>query len=310
LIDLFRKRLLEGRGETLYEIGYDGTTQLAEYLTTEQGATMDLAETQLDTAYETLVNVAASLAADCHLIHKKLHVAGGWMGIVMMRKRADAVEALEIRVACTCLFWLHFANQGVGNVDAGKSTLLGSFLPGIGINIGVLTKGGLDDGRGKARVNLFRHQHEKESGRTSSVGMEILGYTSTSEPVLNSQVQGRKLTWEEISEKSSKVISFIDLAGHEKYLRTTVFGLTGCAPDYVMLMVGGNAGLIGMSKEHLGISVSLGVPVMVVITKVDMVRSHIKKVNVDTKECFGRYRETVTQDFKGRRLSQNPNVHR
>jgi len=101
--------------------------------------------------------------------------------------------------------------------------------------------------------------------------MEILGYSSTSAPILTSQVSGRKLTWEEISEKASKIISFIDLAGHERYLRTTVFGLTGCAPDYVMLMVGGNAGLIGMSKEHLGIAVSLGVPVMVIITKIDMV---------------------------------------
>jgi GTPase len=117
----------------------------------------------------------------------------------------------------------------------------------------------------------IRHQHEKESGRTSSVGMEILGYTSTSEPILNSHTGGRKLTWEEICDHSSKIISFIDLAGHERYLRTTVFGLTGCAPDYAMLMVGGNAGLIGMSKEHLGIAVTLGVPVMVVITKIDMV---------------------------------------
>lgn len=48
---------------------------------------------------------------------------------------------------------------GLSTVDAGKSTLLG-----------VLTKGTLDDGRGKSRVNLFRHKHEIESGRTSSVG--------------------------------------------------------------------------------------------------------------------------------------------
>lgn len=42
-----------------------------------------------------------------------------------------------------------------------------------------------------------------------------------------------------------------DLAGHERYLKTTIFGMTGCAPDYCLLMVGANAGLIGMSKEHL-----------------------------------------------------------
>jgi GTPase len=75
-------------------------------------------------------------------------------------------------------------------VDAGKSTMLG-----------VLVKGGLDDGRGKARVNLFRHKHEIESGRTSSVGMEIMGFDSKGE-VVTSNVAGRKLTWEEIGRRS------------------------------------------------------------------------------------------------------------
>lgn len=64
-------------------------------------------------------------------------------------------DFLEIRVAV------------VGNVDAGKSTLLG-----------VLTHGELDNGRGHARQKLFRHKHEMESGRTSSVGNDILGFDS------------------------------------------------------------------------------------------------------------------------------------
>ena len=34
-----------------------------------------------------------------------------------------------------------------------------------------------------------------------------------------------------------QVITFIDLAGHERYLKTTVFGMTGHAPDFAMLMV-------------------------------------------------------------------------
>ena len=75
-------------------------------------------------------------------------------------------------------------------VDAGKSTLLG-----------VLTKGTLDDGRGKLRVNLFRHKHEIESGRTSSVGMEILGFDSESH-IVGTSVPGRKLTWEEVGKRS------------------------------------------------------------------------------------------------------------
>lgn len=50
---------------------------------------------------------------------------------------------------------------------------------------------------------------------------------------------GGSLDWTKICEKSSKVITFIDLAGHEKYLKTTVFGMTGHLPDFCMLMVRG-----------------------------------------------------------------------
>lgn len=67
--------------------------------------------------------------------------------------------------------------------------------------LGVLVKGGLDDGRGKMRVNLFRHKHEIESGRTSSVGMEIMGFDTKGNPV-SSTVPGRKLSWEEIGNRS------------------------------------------------------------------------------------------------------------
>ncbi len=58
----------------------------------------------------------------------------------------------------------------LGNVDSGKSTLLG-----------VLTQGELDNGRGRARLNLFRHLHEIQTGRTSSISIEILGFDGKGE---------------------------------------------------------------------------------------------------------------------------------
>jgi GTPase len=78
------------------------------------------------------------------------------------------------------------------------------------------------------------------------------------------------LDWVRICERSAKVITFIDLAGHERYLKTTVFGMTGHAPHFGMLMVGANAGIVGMTKEHLGLALALSVPVFVVVTKIDM----------------------------------------
>lgn len=69
----------------------------------------------------------------------------------------------------------------VGNVDAGKSTLLG-----------VLTHGELDNGRGMARQRLFRHKHEMESGRTSSVGNDILGFDSRGDVVNKPDSHGKQ----------------------------------------------------------------------------------------------------------------------
>ena len=51
----------------------------------------------------------------------------------------------------------------LGNVDSGKSTL-----------VGVLSKNILDDGRGKARAFVFQHRHEHETGRTSTSSLELL----------------------------------------------------------------------------------------------------------------------------------------
>lgn len=135
---------------------------------------------------------------------------------VLIRKVPDDQQFLDVRVAV------------VGPVDAGKSTLLG-----------VLTQGELDNGRGRARLNLFRHLHEIQSGRTSSIGHEILGFDSKGEVVDYSTC----VSAEEICERASKLLTFIDLAGHKKYMKTTIFGLTAHCPDFAMLVVGANSGV-------------------------------------------------------------------
>lgn len=248
LQDIIASRLDEGHGECLFDVGLE-----------DNGDSQLLTEQEWDAALVRLQAVQDKLKADRRMLMTKnvansvvdvgneLKKERGCVGKLLIRRRPEEVDdTIETRIAV------------VGNVDAGKSTLLG-----------VLVKGGLDDGRGKMRVNLFRHKHEMESGRTSSVGMEIMGFDTRGEVVV-SGVPGRKLSWEEIGKRSAKVISFTDLAGHERYLRTTVFGLLSSEPNYCLLMVAANNGLIGMSKEHLGIALALNVPVMVVVTKIDI----------------------------------------
>ena len=110
----------------------------------------------------------------------------------------------------------------LGSADVGKSTLLG-----------VLTQGQLDNGRGRARLNMFRHLHEIQSGRTSSISHELLGFNSEGTPMDYTTCNSA----EEICENSSKLVTFIDLAGHQKYQRTTISGLTGYSPHYAMIVV-------------------------------------------------------------------------
>ena len=43
----------------------------------------------------------------------------------------------------------------------------------------------------------------------------------------------------------------------------------------VLFQVGANAGIIGMTKEHLGLALALQVPVFVVVTKIDMCPANV-----------------------------------
>lgn len=80
---------------------------------------------------------------------------------------------------------------------------------------------------------------------------------------------------------SAKVVTFLDLCGHEKYLKTTMYGLVGMCPDYSMIVVGANMGVARMTKEHLGITLALKIPFFIVLTKIDLSPENILKQNLE-----------------------------
>lgn len=139
----------------------------------------------------------------------------------------------------------------IGNTDSGKTTITGI--------LSKLPDGEYDDGRGYARSMMFTHKHEKESGRTSSITRET------------KVVDG-------------KMLEFVDLAGHEAYLKTTIRGLCGYYIDYVLLIVGGNMGVSKMTREHLRLAYYLRIPIIVVVTKTDLAPPQIlKQTLIDIK---------------------------
>ena len=53
----------------------------------------------------------------------------------------------------------------IGNVDSGKSTL-----------VGVLTKGALDNGKGSARMSVLQFKHELTTGMTTNIATEHIKF--------------------------------------------------------------------------------------------------------------------------------------
>ena len=132
-----------------------------------------------------------------------------------------------------------------GSVDSGKSSF-----------IGVIANNILDDGKGLARNTIARHPHEITTGRTSDITSKTLKY-------------------------GNKNLTLVDLCGHEKYLKTTLFGMTGLYPDYGVLIVAANRGLLTMTKEHLGILLYMKIPFTVIITRVDITPKNIYEMTVN-----------------------------
>lgn len=201
----------------------------------------------------------------------------------LLRRICPPFAHLELRLAMC------------GNVDSGKSTLTS-----------VLTRGCRDDGRGLARAFVFNHKHEAMTGRTSSVSENHLGFSATGEVVnyalllpnrkerdavsvapavpVGEHGSGpgatRMYTPQELALKSSKVITLYDLAGHERYLKTTVLGMTRNMPDYACIVISANNGIQRMTKEHLALCLALKLPFFIVVTRIDATPSNVHEETI------------------------------
>ena len=92
----------------------------------------------------------------------------------------------------------------IGNQDSGKSTI-----------IGVLTKGEGDNGEGSARVSVFNTKNEVQSGLTTSIAYELIGYTEDGQQIFPDRpVANKQERWEFLVEHSHHFLLFLDMCGH------------------------------------------------------------------------------------------------
>jgi len=224
-------RLNEGGGEAFYELGV-----------TDEGELLGLEPPEAEVSFRNFDRVCKTINVSYSVIRSVDGKKGNVYELLVRRM----TEALPISVSLVL----------VGNADAGKSTIKGTLVYGV-----------LDDGNGLAMSKVVRYIHEIKMRRTSAVNTHILGFDIQGKDVNSTLVNYNE---SEIYLKSSKIVNLIDLAGHEKYLRTTLRGILGNLPDYSLLVVAANSGIVGMFKEHLGISLALKIPVIICLTKIDL----------------------------------------
>lgn len=177
-----------------------------------------------------------------------------------------------------------------------RISLTGATMSGKSSLLGALSTSTLDNGRGKSRLSMLKHRHEITSGITSSVVQELLGYRNlpTGDIEVINYATENISSWIDMHAASAngRLVFISDSAGHPRYRRTTVRGLVGWNPHWTLLCIpadndGDSSGRVGstpspsevlgsaandvdLSAAHLDLCLRLGVPLIVVITKLDL----------------------------------------
>lgn len=297
---------LEDSKGALYEIGV-----------ADDGSFVGLAEDELEESLQTLGTMAASLGCTVSILKKVAIGDCQWLETTPVL--ASDGKPTTCNMMKSSKLWVAeaYVRPNLGNnqnklhsfatsepepqplsvINQLRVTLTGATLSGKSSLLGTLTTATLDNGRGKSRLSLLKHQHEIATGMTSSVTHELLGYTI---PDMNGNVHvinfasGNVTSWIDIhaSCENGRLVFLSDSAGHPRFRRTTVRGIVGWAPHWTILCIPADGqedttGRLGntppsyetpglpsldvdLSEDHLQLCLKLKIPLVVVITKRDL----------------------------------------
>ncbi|KAJ2824872.1 hypothetical protein FBU31_003872 [Coemansia sp. 'formosensis'] len=231
---LITTRLAEGNGHAVYVLGVH-----------DDGEVVGISDVELELTIETIENMARQL--------DNVHI------LSIDRRRLDDQEDQVVAE-------VHITQRNIVRRTELRVTVLGDHGAGKSTVLGCLTYGEADDGRGKTRLNLLRHRHEVESGRTSSITLGTIGF-DTEGLVLN---YANNRSAEHIFQRSRHVVTFVDTCGYAKHLKTTASAIVGHSPHIFCLVLAADVSTITTTtREYLKIAAVLRVPLMIVVTKMD-----------------------------------------
>eukprot|EP00605_Chrysophyceae_sp_TOSAG23-4_P000987 GSChrysophyteH1.ASY1.ANO1.1087.1 assembled CDS len=249
-------RLYEGSGKCQYRIGVEDDGTLSQLNLDDLERSIVLLEMMVE-------SISAKIEHIERIEYRFSEKSSSDDSLADLSEKETNTDKIDVRIA-VC-----------GNVDAGKSTC-----------IGVMKTGVLDDGRGSARTTTMIHSHEIESGRTSTVSHHVIGFRSDGK-ITNYEQGARQPSVDQITLQSARLLTFIDLAGHEKYLRSMIYGVSSCLLDYALVLVNARSGVTHMTHHHLTVCAMMNIPVIILFTKCDNCPLHRYKQTVaETRELL------------------------
>ncbi|MEM4373622.1 MAG: GTP-binding protein [Nitrososphaerota archaeon] len=231
LASQMKHRLQLGNGKAVYILGVS-----------DDGQEVGLSEIELEESLMVLRNVAIECNAVIDRVERFEENGAILAKVIISRVVEPSRNHITVSVA--------------GHVNHGKSTLLACLMTGE-----------RDDG--KKWLYLDTLPHEVERNLSADIHFALLGFNGSNPVLLSNPLD--KLERSRVASESQRLVSFVDTVGHEPWLRTTIRGLLGQEIDYGILVVAADDGPTHITREHLGVMLAMGIPVIVCITKADRV---------------------------------------
>ncbi len=275
LASQMKYRLERGNGEAIYFIGVD-----------DDGNLLGLEKPEMDESLYVLGEIARNVKSKITAVETEPAGRGEVAKVLINRLQTSKPDHLLIGVA--------------GHVDHGKSTL-----------VGTLTTGSLDTGSGSTRIFLDVQKHEIERGLSADLSFAVYGFNQGNPLRIKNPLNKREKAI--MVEKCDKLISFVDTVGHEPWLRTTIRGIVGQKLSHGLLVIAADQGPTHITREHLGIILAMDLPVIVVMTKIDMVNPErietVRQEIFDLLKMVGRIPYMVKTPKDADFLTKNMNHH-
>ncbi len=245
-------RLGEGCGECYYEIGVE-----------DNGNTLGISKEELEISLSVINTIAINLGCKAKITQLIQGKEGLIAEMYIKKQEENFINKIEVTIGV------------LGEQGTGKTTL-----------IGVLINGMLDNGKGSARMTVFRHQHEIRSGKTSSFSHKILGFDEKGELTNYGDLLRPSLS--QIVNKSTKLINFYDMAGSPKnFNRTTISALSNEYLDYLLFVISANEPITKITENLLRFIYNVDLPVITIISKIDLITDE------ELAKVVKKYKETI-----------------